>query len=222
MMSVAGVRSSRGDGFQTLIGARYAIEMLYDSDLVEVEIESTSLDNSNNVVLIDDVVVRRLLGPNLYVQAKKNQTDFRSWSLGDLAEEISKAWLQWQREPTCKIRFISRNEFGEIAKLQEHAVTQPTPEAFVKSLTRESKAVCDRLVSECTSGQATVPDLHTFLLALTFESVDPDSLRSNLLGLLQRHVAHADLAFKVICERLDAISRRECAGGSLDENRHSC
>lgn len=218
-MSIAGVRSSKGDSFQSLVATRYAVEMIYTPELREIEVDATSLDPSGDPVLVDDVIVR-YDDSTLYVQAKKNQTDFRAWSLGDLRDELKKAWAQWRRDPSARLLFISRNDFGDVAKLREHATTQPTPEAFERSLTVELDGIADRIASydEQVDSRA---DVHAFLQQLNFETIYPERFRSELIGLLRLHVAHAENAFESIKTRIDAISRRETQQGSLRISPHS-
>ncbi|WP_257385177.1 hypothetical protein [Tahibacter caeni] len=192
--------------------------MIYTPELCEIEVDATSLDPSGNPALVDDVIVR-YNNSTLYVQAKKNQTDFRAWSLGDLADELKKAWTQWRRDPSARLLFISRNDFGDIAKLKEYATTQPTPEAFERSLTAELKDVACKVVSyDAQAGNHA--DLLEFLRRLDFETINPQRFRSDLIGQLRLHVAHAETAFDCIKTRIDAISRRETQQGDLTISPH--
>lgn len=212
-MSTAGVRSSQGDSFQGLVAVRYAVEMIYTPELHEIEVDSTSLDPSGNPVLVDDVVVR-YDNSTLYIQAKKNQTGFRAWSIGELGEELKKAWTQWRRDPSARLLLISRNDFGDIFKLKEYATTQATPEAFERSLTAELSAIAER-VTAYDEPAGTRANLYSFLLQLNFETINPERFRNDLIGQLRLHVAHGQDAFERIRARLDAISRRETQQGGL-------
>lgn len=218
-MSIAGVRSSQGDSFQSLVAARYAVEMIYTPELREIEVDATSLDPSGNPPLVDDVIVR-YNDSVLYIQAKKNQTDFRAWSLGDLGDELRKAWIQWRRDPSARLLFISRNDFGDIAKLKEHATTQPTSEAFERSLTIELRGIADRVLSNDEQA-GSIADLYAFLHQLSFETISLERFRGELIGQLRLHVAHAQNGFESIKKRIDAISRRETEQGGLKISPHS-
>jgi len=206
-MSIDGVRSSQGDSFQTLIATRYAVEMIHNGQLVSIEVDSTSLDSTGNPIVIDDIVVRYSDGV-LYVQTKKNQTHFKAWSLGDLEAELRKVWIQWRREPSANILFVSRNDFGEVAKLRGHATTQPTGDALEESLTAELSDVARRLCGLADHG-ASSAELLDFLRHLDFETVNQDRFRSETVGQLKLHVAHGQGAYQKIATRIDAISRRE-------------
>lgn len=218
-MSIAGVRSSLGDSFQSLVATRYAVEMIYTPQLREIEVDATSLDPSGNPALVDDVIVR-YRDTTLYVQAKKNQTDFRAWSIGDLGDELKKAWIQWRRDPSARLLFISRNDFGDVAKLREYATTQPTSEAFERSLTTELGGIADR-VRSYDEQTGSLADLHAFLCQLNFETISLERFKSDLIGQLRLHVAHAQNGFESIKRRIDAISRREAEQGGLKISPHS-
>jgi len=192
--------------------------MIYTPDLREIEVDATSLDPSGNPALVDDVVVR-YDDRTLYVQAKKNQTDFRAWSLGDLGDELKKAWTQWRRDPSARLLFISRSDFGDLAKLKEYASTQPSPEAFERSLTADLRTVADRVVSYDEYSNNRV-DLHGFLHRLNFETINPERFRGDLVGVLRLHVAHAHTAFECLKARIDAISRRDIQQGGLTISPH--
>lgn len=219
-MSTAGVRSSRGDAYQSWVATRYVVEMISDASLKEIEIDSTSIDRSGEPILVDDVVVR-YADHSLYVQAKKNQTDFRAWSVADLGEELAKAWLQWRREPGAQILFISRNDFGDVAKLAEHAATQSTAEAFEKSLSVEQKRIADRIRDYDRESSAQQVDLFAFLRQMTFETISQERLSTDIKGLLAYRVAHVENALKTIRLRVDEISRREPDHGGLKLSRDS-
>jgi hypothetical protein len=193
--------------------------MIYTPQLREIEVDSTSLDQSGNPVLVDDVIVR-YDNFTLYVQAKKNQTNFKGWSVGDLGEELKKAWIQWRRDPSGRLLFISRNDFGDVAKLKEYASTQPTPEAFDHSLTVDLRRIADRVAiyDELTGNRS---DLYSFLLQLNFETVNPERFKNDLLGQLHLHVAHGSSALERITARIDAISRRDINQSGLTISPHS-
>ena len=83
-MSIAGIRSNRGDIYQTLIAFDWALTVLSDPEFQWIEIDSTAHP-------VDDVVIGKSDGSLICCQCKKNQPDFRTWSIADLAGEIDKA-----------------------------------------------------------------------------------------------------------------------------------
>ncbi|HDQ1836039.1 TPA: hypothetical protein P7W92_004485, partial [Salmonella enterica] len=76
-MSIAGIRSNRGDGYQTLVAFDWALTVLSDQDFQWIEIDSISY-------LVDDVVIGKIDGNIIACQCKKNQTDFKAWTIADL------------------------------------------------------------------------------------------------------------------------------------------
>ncbi len=83
-MSVAGVRSNRGDGYQTTIALDWALRMLANEQIRWLEVDSTSLGSDGAPIAVDDVVVR-FHDQTVYSQCKKNQVDFLSWTAPDLS-----------------------------------------------------------------------------------------------------------------------------------------
>lgn len=218
-MSDAGVRSSQGDSFQSWVATRYVMEMLYTPELREIEVDSTSFDSTGNAIVVDDVVVR-YDNRTLFIQAKKNQTNFRAWSIADLGDELTKAWVQWRREPSADLLFVSRNDFGDVAKLADYATIKPTVEAFDRSLTRKQRQIADQVTAYDEQG-GDRSDLFAFLQRISFETVSPQRIQSDISGLLTLHVAHGPRALVLIKQRVDDISRREPASGGVKLSRHS-
>lgn len=77
-MSTAGIRSNRGDNYQTLVAFDWALTVLSDPEFQWLEVDSTNY-------FIDDVVVGKSNGSVICCQCKKNQPDFKAWSVADLA-----------------------------------------------------------------------------------------------------------------------------------------
>ena len=83
-MSIAGIRSNRGDVYQTLVAFDWALTVLSDSDFQWIEVDSISYS-------VDDVVVRKADGTQICCQCKKNQPHFQSWTIASLGDELEKA-----------------------------------------------------------------------------------------------------------------------------------
>lgn len=80
-MSIAGIRSNRGDGYQTLVAFDWALVVLSDKNYQWLEVDSIAH-------LVDDVVIGKTDGTLIACQCKKNQIDFQSWSIADLEGEL--------------------------------------------------------------------------------------------------------------------------------------
>lgn len=63
-MSIAGIRSNRGDVYQTLVAMDYALKVLSDPMYLWLEIDSVSYS-------VDDVVVGKADGALIACQCKK-------------------------------------------------------------------------------------------------------------------------------------------------------
>lgn len=217
-MSLPGVRSSQGDGLQALVALRYAVEMIYTPALLEIEVDSTALDSSGQPLLVDDVAVY-YEAATLLVQVKKNQSEHRAWSIADLSDELTKAWGQWQRDSSVRLLFISRSDFGDLARLRDLASAMPSPDAFLQALIPELRRAAERVV-ECSPVPASISELYGLLVRLDFETVNPERFRTDLLGQLRLHVSHADSALEAMRSRIDAIARRETQSGSRTIEPH--
>ena len=115
-MSIAAIRSNRGDIYQTLVAFDWALTVLSDPDYLWLEIDSI-------LYLVDDVVVGKADDTLIACQCKKNHTDFKAWSIADLADELDKAASLLGKNQNAEVRFYSRNNFGDLAKLREHSNT---------------------------------------------------------------------------------------------------
>lgn len=211
-MSLASVRSSRGDSYEILIALRWAIRMLHDPTIVQIGIDSTALDVSGNPIQVDDVVIGLSSKQTIYCQCKKNQLDFKPWKVADLADDLQKAARQLVRDPLGKVIFYSATPFGELAKLKEHANAYHDAVAYFRSLaqiqgllaTNEILEVC---WADCLSGTG----FGTFdlLRRITFESTGSQAhLREELVGQLRYQVTNAEAVYEKLIGRLSRIKSR--------------
>ncbi|GKX44783.1 hypothetical protein SOASR015_38170 [Pectobacterium carotovorum subsp. carotovorum] len=126
-MSIAGIRSNRGDGYQTLVAFDWALTVLADQDFRWLEVDSICYP-------VDDVVVGKVNGELIACQCKKNQTGFKAWTIADLGDELDKAFRLLNNNQKVSVRFYSRNNFGDLAKLKEHSSSQPDESSYLQSL----------------------------------------------------------------------------------------
>jgi hypothetical protein len=113
-MSIAGIRSNRGDYYQALIAFKWALFVLPDSAYDWLEIDSTTYR-------VDDVVIGKSDGSLICCQCKKNQPDFKEWTIKELEDEIGKASDVLLKFPQAKVHFYSRSNFGLLQKLCEYS-----------------------------------------------------------------------------------------------------
>lgn len=210
-MSLAGVRSNRGDGYQTLVAFDWALSILAGEDYQWLEIDSTSLDASKTPISVDDVVIGRSDGSMICCQCKKNQTDFKAWSVGDLGDELVKATQFLVGNPTSQVKFYSRNDFGDLAKLREHSRTQPNDAVYRQSLSIEHQKT-DAALEKYMSGAVGLTT-YDWLQRTTFEiSPEFERMEELLKERLRYLVSNADNVFDTLWTKLDKLGSR--IGGS--------
>ena len=212
-MSIAGVRSNRGDGYQTLVAFDWALTVLSDEDYQWLEIDSITYD-------VDDVVVGKSDGVKIACQCKKNQTDFKAWAIADLADELDKAVRLLASNRDIKVRFYSRNNFGDLAKLKEHAETQSDENNYRSSLGKEHRVVDGALSARLVSSASSLSSFE-FLCRTSFvTSDDMDRMMELLHERLRNLVSNPDSAFNALWTRLDQLGARIARDGSSTAPQH--
>lgn len=200
-MSIAGIRSNRGDVYQTLVAFDWALTVLSDQDFQWLEIDSTTYS-------VDDVVIGKYDGTQIACQCKKNQTDFKAWTIADLADELDKACHLLANNQNVKVRFYSRNNFGDLAKLREHSSTQYDEASYQASLGKKQQAVDKNLSARLATS---VPNLSAFefLCRTNFvTSDDLDRMEELLRERLRNMVSNPDSAFAALWASLDQLGAR--------------
>ena len=137
-MSTAGILSNRGDYYQKLIAFKWIPIVLSEANYAWMEIDATDY-------AVDDIVIGKEDGTLICCQCKKNQTDFRAWSLADLEDEIHKACKQLKDTPSCQVYFYSRDSFGDLAKLKEKAAIYSDYNEYFNKLSTKEREVDRKL-----------------------------------------------------------------------------
>ena len=165
-MSIAGIRSNRGDSYQVLVALDWTLTVLSDTDFEWLEVDSTKFT-------VDDVVIGKADGSVICCQCKKNQTDFRAWSLNDLGDELSKAIETLLTNSQTRVCFYSRSDFGLLAKLCEYSRAFDNEEDYLANLTGEHKRT-HHAIKERADNQYPCCSVYTILNRIFFE-VSPES-----------------------------------------------
>lgn len=215
-MSKAGVESSIGDEYQSLIATFWAVQMLTIPEISSIEIDSTSLSAAGNPFFVDDIVIRYSNKSPTCCQCKKNQKTFSTWKIHDIKDDLKKAWKQWRDTPTSKIIFYSRNDFGELARLSNRARVMQDADAFLLEMPDSLQAAYAILVSlseeldERGDGLYFANDFTTlnFLKSLSFETFPSETIKQTLDALLRQHVTTPLVALRLIMQEVDCIARR--------------
>ncbi|MEM6448626.1 MAG: ATP-binding protein, partial [Cyanobacteria bacterium P01_D01_bin.123] len=200
-MSTAGIRSNRGDIYQTLVAFDWALTVLSDPEYQWIEVDSTTYS-------VDDVVIGKSNGSVICCQCKKNQTHFRAWSIADLADELDKASLTLARHTQAQVRFYSRSEFGAIAKLREYSTSHSNEAAYRANLTKEHTKT-DSDLTGCITAQALNLSTYEFLRRTLFAITnDFERMETLLHERLRRIVSNSDAAFDALWKHLDKLGGR--------------
>lgn len=211
-MSIAGIRSNRGDVYQTLVAFDWALTVLSDPDCIWLEIDSITYS-------VNDVVVGKADGTLIACQCKKNQTDFRAWSITDLADELDKASSLLGKNRNAEVRFYSRNNFGDLAKLREHSYAHNDRASYQTSLGKEHHLTDTTLEARLATS---APNLSTYEFLRRTKFVTSDELERmvDLLRERLRNMAtNPDAAFNVLWRNLDQLGAR-MGGDSTSVTRH--
>jgi hypothetical protein len=211
-MSIAGVRSNRGDGYQTMVAFDWALTVLSDPKCLWLEIDSITYS-------VDDVVVGKADGTLIACQCKKNQADFKAWSIADLADELDKASNLLGNSQHAEVRFYSRNNFGELAKLREHSSTQNSEVSYQASLGKEHQTT-DAALNARLAASASSLSSYEFLRRTKFVTSDELDRMAELLRERLRGIAsNQDSAFNAVWRNLDQLGAR-MGDGSTSATRH--
>nr|VFJ66040.1 MAG: NACHT domain-containing protein [Candidatus Kentron sp. DK] len=212
-MSIAGIRSNRGDNYQTLIAFDWALTVLSDPEFEWLEIDSTTY-------LVDDVVIGKSDGSLICCQCKKNQADFRAWSIADLAEELDKASRLLAGNRKAQVRFYSRSEFGALAKLREYSTLHGNEAGYRANLTGKHTKTDGDLAARIAD-QASDLSPYEFLRRTSFEvTPDFDRLETLLHERLRQMASNADAAFNALFKHLSKLTARMGDGNLSASIRH--
>lgn len=211
-MSLAGVRSNRGDAYQTLVAFDWALSILSNDKYQWLEVDSTSLDANGKPIAVDDLVIGLSDESMICCQCKKNQQDFKPWSVSDLRDELVKAAQFMANNPKSQVIFYTRGSFGTLAKLHEHSATQPNETAYQTSLTKgHQKTNTDLAKLIVSSGIST----YRLLQQTTFEtSPEFGRMQELLKERLANLVSNAEGAFNALWVRLDTLGARITNNGN--------
>lgn len=212
-MSIAGIRSNRGDGYQTLVAFDWALSVLSDPDFQWIEIDSTEYS-------VDDVVIGKTDGTRICCQCKKNQVHSNEWKIADLADELGKASALLANNQNVEVRFYSRSPFSALAKLREHSTTQANEASYRASLGKGLQEIDTALAARLAT-QAPSLSTYEFLRRTTFESSNELDRMVALLRERMRYMAsNSSVAFDALWTRLDQLGARMEGGSVSASTRH--
>ena len=200
-MSIAGIRSDRGDYYEILIAFKWALDILSDPVCEWLEINSTTYR-------VDDVVIGKTGGSLICCQCKKNQPNFKAWTIKDLADEIGKASEDLLKFKQAKVHFYSRNNFGPIQKLHDYRASFGNETDYVSNFTLEHKEI-DRELGACIAKHSRGLTVYEFLRRSSFNTTeDYESVEKDLCRRLHNMAANPAGAFNAIFLQLIKLKSR--------------
>lgn len=190
-MSIAGILSNRGDIYQLSIAFDWALTVLSNPEFQWLEVDSTTYQ-------VDDIVIGKYDGTVICCQCKKNQPNFKAWSIADLEGELDKAFLTLAENQKTQVYFYSRNNFGVLNKLHEYSNLRHDQADYLAGLTKEHTETNKSLENLI---KAKTPSLsaYEFLHRTRFEvSPDFERLKTLLYERLHRIANNSRAAFNAL------------------------
>jgi hypothetical protein len=103
-------KSAQGDDYQLLIAMHWLIRLISDNNGISfIQAESNGIPGVDEEIVVDDIVIEYKNGQRRYIQAKKNQSQNRAWSLNDLADELIKIRDQLEVNNCQRILLIKKS-----------------------------------------------------------------------------------------------------------------
>ena len=147
-MSKAGTYSNQGDDYQRAIAINWVIKLLTNDSIEYVQVESNGLSGKKEKVTVDDIVIVYKDGTRKHIQAKKNQTQERSWSIKDWGSELPKILDQLEQGEHITVELYSSTPLGEFKTLQNECRLYPNFRDFKRQLSVTNTKALSTLVKE--------------------------------------------------------------------------
>ncbi|KIQ03920.1 MULTISPECIES: AAA family ATPase [Pseudomonas] len=212
-MSKAGIQSNRGDGYQTLVAFDWALSVLSDPDYKWLEVDSATSP-------VDDVVIEKANGSKIYCQCKKNQTNFKAWSVSDLSDELVKALEQLTVDPSADIRFYSRSNFGDLAALREYSTNYADESSYKANLGSAHEETNSKL-EQILVAKGSRFSSYDFLSHINFEVSDNlERMNTKIHERLRQLVTNCSSAYSKLWTRIDHLGMRTDGNGQSIAVQH--
>lgn len=202
-MSLAGIRSNRGDTYQRSIALYWVVEMLLDENIAGIQVDAVALPDEDYPIYGDDIVILFSNGHKRFLQAKVNQSDHQYWKLTDavLKKELISARDQLLVEPDCDFYFYSRTPFNQLQRLIEEANLYPDYQSFLRVAPQRQKDTLSDLSALWENDHA-----DAFLLVKRIdigEHHSSESWQRHSLGLLHTNFSQSETALELIYNYVD-------------------
>ncbi|QLQ33245.1 MAG: hypothetical protein HZT40_18455 [Candidatus Thiothrix singaporensis] len=212
-MSRAGTKSSQGDDYQIAVAIHWIIRLLSDDTIDYIQAESNGIREFSERVTVDDVVIVYKNNHRRYIQAKKNQSQNRVWSLADLGDELIKSKEQLCSDNTGLVDFYSATPFGAFKSLADACREYPDFMAFQREAGQQSNATLIDLAERWNEP----PDYsYQLVQRISFGShLNYDEWKRQNLQELGRLVTKPDTAL-VILERFTTAHQSKQSGTNFE------
>jgi len=147
-MSKAGTYSNQGDDYQRAIAINWIIKLITDNTIEYVQVESNGLSGIHEKITVDDIVVVCKDGKRRHIQAKKNQTQARLWSIMDWRSELPKILFQLEQGEHITVELYSATPLGEFTTLSNGCRLYPNFSDFKNELSEANNTALSILVKE--------------------------------------------------------------------------
>lgn len=212
-MSIAGIQSNRGDGYQTLVAFDWVLSMLAEPSYEWLEVDAVRWN-------VDDVVIGRTDGSVICCQCKKNQSRFAAWSLAELADELRKAIAVLSANPQATVRFYSGSPFGSLAALKNYSTNHPDEVTYVAQMGEVHRATDQALRDLITSHGSSLTTFE-FLTRVLFESTPSiERMHEKVHEGLSLKVNNHSAAFSTLWTKLDHLGLRIPEQNDLVATKH--
>jgi hypothetical protein len=195
-MSKAGTYSNQGDDYQRAIAANWIIKMMTDTTIEYVQVESNGLSGINERVTVDDIVIFYKDGKRRHIQAKKNQTQERVWSITDWRGELPKILSQLEQGEHITVELYSATPLGEFTTLPKECRLHPNFSDFKDELSDANAKALSILLKEWSRSEEEIFNLLKRLR--TGSHLNTEDWRKNNKESLRKIVIHPELALDTL------------------------
>lgn len=207
-MSVNGKNAQRGFQFQAVVGLSYALDLLIDKDLMTVDLESTGVPKSTEVIFVDDIVLSYRQGYKRFVQVKLSAEGAATWNMNALHRkgELGKIVKQLRSRSADFVELICPDGFGDLDRLKADVSKFHDHVAFDANAGKEAKA---RLRQFCALALIDEEQAFSCLRRLSIGTQQPlrDWENEVLRKLAQHHVEAPQQAMNIL---LKLVTDHQC------------
>lgn len=199
-MSTAGIYSNQGDYYQILVALDWAIKVWLDENYQSLTVDATSED-------VDDIVVATKRN-NICCQCKKNETNFKPWTIAGLGKELDRFIKTVATDDYSIVYFYSRSPVSELQKLQEFANLYPSETEYKANLTKEHQKTDAALNDKIQSLKCNI-SVFSFLQRARFEtSKSLENMETDLRLAISAHTTQVDVAFDSLKSKIQKLGAR--------------